>query len=86
LADGIPPRDQRTGDARRHDALREGLHPQDGSRFWALFAAKLLELRAIGQLTGGIAHDFNNMLQAIISSLSMTLTRVQYGRTADVET
>ena len=44
------------------------------------------KLKAIGQLTGGIAHDFNNMLQAISSSLSMILTRVQQGRAADVET
>jgi CheY-like chemotaxis protein len=42
-------------------------------------------MEAVGQLTGGIAHDFNNLLTGIIGSLDLMQTRIQQGRTGDIE-
>jgi signal transduction histidine kinase/CheY-like chemotaxis protein len=43
------------------------------------------KMEAVGQLTGGIAHDFNNFLQGILGALDRVQTRIQEGRTQDVQ-
>jgi PAS domain S-box-containing protein len=43
------------------------------------------KMEAVGQLTGGIAHDFNNLLTGIVGSLDLMQTRLNQGRTENVE-
>jgi PAS domain S-box-containing protein len=43
------------------------------------------KMEAVGQLTGGIAHDFNNLLTGIVGSLDLLRTRLNQGRTDNVE-
>lgn len=43
------------------------------------------KMEAVGQLTGGIAHDFNNLLAGIVGSLDLLQTRLQQGRTENIE-
>ncbi len=43
------------------------------------------KMEAVGQLTGGIAHDFNNLLTGIVGSLDLLQTRLNQGRTDNVE-
>jgi PAS domain S-box-containing protein len=42
------------------------------------------KMEAVGQLTGGIAHDFNNLLTGIVGSLDLLQTRLDQGRTENV--
>src|SRR5260370_452059 len=43
------------------------------------------KMEAVGQLTGGIAHDFNNLLTGIVGSLDLLQTRLDQGRSDNVE-
>ena len=42
------------------------------------------KMEAVGQLTGGIAHDFNNLLTGIVGSLDLLQSRMEQGRTANI--